>query len=301
MTTVAILGCGRMGSAIARRLRATGHQVTVWNRTPAAAEALADVGAAVAATPADAVADADLVITMVADAAAVRTVLFGSADADAAPAGDATGAGDGSPSGSLSDSTGQAAAVAALRPGAIVVQMSTISPDETEQIATRLPTTASFLDAPVGGSVNAVEAGTLTIFAGGSDAVIERAEPVLRHLGTIRRCGPVGAGTAIKLVVNTALVTALGALRDALAVADGVGVEQAVALDVLAAGPLGGAVRRATATGAAFPIYLAAKDARLALRYASTSAPVLEAVAQALQAAADQDADVASLISREKQ
>jgi 3-hydroxyisobutyrate dehydrogenase-like beta-hydroxyacid dehydrogenase len=261
-----------MGTAIVRRLLATGRRVTVWNRTPAKAAPLVGLGAGIAVTPARAVAGADLVITMLTDAAAVEAALFGFSDSYSA--------------------------AALLSPGAVVVQMSTIGPDEVRGIAARLSGAVSLLDAPVGGSVGAAEAGTLTIFAGGSPAVLDLAEPVLRDLGTIRRCGPAGAGAAMKLVVNTAMVTALGALHDTLAVADAVSIDRAVALDALAAGPLGGAVQRATATGASFAISLAAKDSRLALRDVQ-SAAVATAALQLLHAAADQKADVASLINLE--
>lgn len=272
MTSVAVLGTGHMGTAMARRLLASGHRVTAWNRTAASARGLAEAGAGIAATPAQAVAEADLVITMLTDAAAVEAVLF-----------HAGGAG---------------ATVAAMRPGAVVAQMSTIAPDEVRALAARLPGAVALLDAPVGGSVGAAEAGRLAVFAGGPEAALDRAEPVLRDLGTVHRCGPVGAGAALKLVVNTALVTALGALHDTLAVADAVDVDRTVALDVLAASPLGGAVRRATATGASFAVALAAKDARLALREVP-AAPVVAAATQHLHAAADQKADVASLIDLE--
>lgn len=270
MTSIAVLGAGHMGTAIARRLLATGQRVTVWNRTPTKATVLTEAGASIAATPTHAVAEADLVITMLRDAEAVEAVLFGSGHA-----------------GSV---------VAAIRPGGIVVQMSTIGPDEVRRIAARLPKAVSFLDAPVGGSVGAAGTGTLTIFAGGPDSVLDRAEPVLQNLGTIRRCGPIGAGAALKLVMNTAMITALGALHDTLAIADAVGVDRPLALEVLAAGPLTGAVRRATATGALFPISLAAKDVGLALREAQ-AVPVAAAAMQLLNAATDQNADVASLIN----
>lgn len=272
MTSTAVLGTGHMGTAIARRLLATGHRVTAWNRTPANAAPLAALGAGIAATPAAAVAGADLVITMLTDAAAVEATLF-----------------DPSDSGS---------AVEAVPPGAVVVQMSTIGPDEVRRIAARLPRTLSLLDAPVGGSVGAAEAGILTIFAGGSHTALNLAEPVLRDLGRIRHCGPPGAGAALKLVVNTAMITALGAVHDTLAVAHAAGIDPAIALDALAAGPLGGAIQRATATGASFAISLAAKDARLALRDVQT-APVAAAALQLLHAAADPTADVASLINLE--
>jgi len=267
MTNLAILGTGHMGTAMALRLLSAGHRVTAWNRATARTVALADAGAEIAATAAEAVAGADLVITMLTDAAAVESVLLGPA-------------------------------AAALQPGTIVVQMSTISPDEVRTLAARLPERVSFLDAPVGGSVGAAETGALTIFAGGPPPVLDSAEPVLRALGTIRRCGPVGAGAALKLVVNAAMVTALGALHDTLAVADAVGVDRATALDALDAGPLGGAIKRATMTTASFAISLAAKDGRLAL-HATRTAPVVAAAIQLLHAATDQEADVAELINLE--
>ncbi|GIJ12868.1 NAD(P)-dependent oxidoreductase [Micromonospora andamanensis] len=269
MTDIAVLGTGQMGAAVARRLLARGHRVTAWNRTPARAAALATAGADLAATPAAAVAGADVVVTLLTDAAAVEATLFGSGST-----------------------------LAALRPGAIVVQMSTMGPDEVVGIAERLPTSVSLLDAPVGGSIDAASDGRLTIYAGGPAAVVDRAEQALRELGTVRRCGPVGAGAALKLVVNTALLTTLGALHDTLAVADRLGVDRAVALEVLGSGPLAGAVRRATATGASFSTALAVKDARLALR-GLRGAPVASAALHLLTAATDQHADVASLIRME--
>ncbi|GAB3803151.1 NAD(P)-dependent oxidoreductase [Micromonospora zhanjiangensis] len=268
MRDVAVLGTGNMGGAIAARLLAAGCRVTVWNRTPARVEALVEAGAVAAGTPAGAVAGAELVVIMLTDAAAVEAALFGA---------------DG--------------AAAAVGPETVVAQMSTLGPDEVRRIAARLPA-VPFVDAPVLGSVGAVTAGTLTILCGGAADALDRAEPVLRRLGTVRRCGPVGAAAALKLVANTALVTALGALADTLAVADAVGVDRTTALDVLAAGPLGAAVRRATATGASFAVALAAKDARLALREAP-DASLLAAALQLSTTVPDQTADVAALVSPE--
>src|SRR5262245_57772934 len=114
-----------MGAPMARRLLATGHRVAVWNRTPDRAAPLGQAGAAVASTPGEAAAGADLVITMLTDADAVEAVLSS----------------------------------AGLRPGALVAQMSTIGPDEVRAIAARLPEEVALLDAPVGGSVGAAEAG----------------------------------------------------------------------------------------------------------------------------------------------
>jgi 3-hydroxyisobutyrate dehydrogenase-like beta-hydroxyacid dehydrogenase len=260
---IAVLGTGRMGTPMARRLIDAGHRVTVWNRSPERAKPLEANGATIAATPADAVAGADFVITMLTDAAAVRAAL------------DAAG-----PS---------------LREGAIVVQTSTVGPDEVREIAGRLPAGVRLLDAPVGGSVNAVEAGTLVIFAGGDEETITDAEPVLRPLGTVRRTGPIGTGASVKLVNNTAMVTALAALHDSLSVADSVGVDREVALDVLAGGPLGGAVQRLRAVGGNFAVSLAAKDLRLALRDV-TGASIATATLTRLTEMSDQDADVTTVV-----
>jgi 3-hydroxyisobutyrate dehydrogenase-like beta-hydroxyacid dehydrogenase len=264
---VAVLGTGHMGAPIARRLLSGGHRVMVWNRSPAGCQSLATNGATVAASPAAAVDRADVVIVMVTDAPAVESVLFGA---------------DG--------------AAAALRPGAVVVQMSTIGPEEVRAIADRLPASVVFLDCPVGGSVSAAESGTLTIFAGGSATAVHSAAAVLDQLGTVRHCGPIGAGAAVKLVANTGLVTAVAGLHDALAVAASLGIDRPTALDVLGRGPLAGAVQRVGAPGAWFAVALAAKDARLALRH-STSSPALEAALDLMQAAPDQEADLSSLVN----
>jgi 3-hydroxyisobutyrate dehydrogenase-like beta-hydroxyacid dehydrogenase len=266
MKIIAVLGTGRMGAPIARRLLAGGYRVTVWNRSPERCRSLAASGATLAASPAAAVDGADAVIVMLTDAPAVEAVLFG-------------------PDG----------AAGALRPGTVVVQMSTIGPDEVRAIADRLPAGVGFVDGPVGGSVAAAESGSLAIFAGGSAGAMESVAALLGHLGSVRHCGPVGAGAAVKLVANTGLVTAVAGLHDALAVAASLGVDRQTALDVLGRGPLASAVQRVGAPGAWFAVALAAKDARLALRH-STSSPALAAALELLQAAPDQEADLSSLV-----
>src|SRR5690242_1172346 len=269
MKIIAVLGTGRMGAPIARRLLGGGHRVTVWNRSAARCQPLAAEGATLAPSPAGATDGADVVIVMLTDAPAVEAVLFG-------------------PDG----------AAGALRPGAVVVQMSTIGPDEVRAIADRLPAGVGFVDGPVGGSVAAAESGSLAIFAGGSAGAVESAAAMLGHLGTVRHCGPIGAGAALKLVANTGLVTAVAGLHDALAVAASLGVDRQTALDVLGRGPLASAVQRVGAAGAWFAVALAAKDARLALRH-STSSPALAAALDLMQAAPDQDADLSSLVRLE--
>jgi 3-hydroxyisobutyrate dehydrogenase len=258
MTNIAILGTGHMGAAMARRLLAAGHAVTVWNRTAARAEALAGAGAAVAASAADAVCDASVIITMLRDFAAVESVL--------------------SDSGS------------ALSAGSTAVQMSTVGPGETRALAGRVPAGVTFVDAPVAGSVDAAEAGRLTVFTGGP--VPSEAAAVLGDLGRVRDCGPIGAGTGTKLMVNTAMLTALGGLRDALAVGEALGVRDP--LEVLGAGAVQGVAARAASTTASFAVGLAAKDLRLAVRELK-DAPVAQAVLELLERFPDQEADVAAV------
>lgn len=272
MTKIAVLGTGRMGSSIARRLLAVDHQVSVWNRTASRAGPVGQAGARVATSPADAVRDAEIVITMLADAAAVHTVLFG-------------------PEGAAS----------ALPPGACLIEMSTIGPTAVRDLARRIPEGVELVDAPVGGSAAAAEAGQLLVLAGGSAGVVERITAVLGTLGTVRHCGVISSGAAMKLVLNTALVTAIAGLADTVAVARAVGVDLADALDVLASSALAGAVQRATATGAAFSVALAGKDIDLALaELGGEPAPVARAAAQELRGAVDPTADIGTLVTKER-
>jgi 3-hydroxyisobutyrate dehydrogenase len=244
-----------MGAAIARRLLDTGHRVTVWNRTAGRTAPLVAAGARTAPTPA--VPDAEVVITMLTDAAAVREVI----------------------------------AAADLRPGSVLVEMSTIGPAAVRELP--VPEGVGLVDAPVLGSVAAAESGQLTVLAGGD---VGRALPVLESLGSVRLCGDLGSGAALKLVANTALVTGLAALADTLTVARALGVDVEAALTVAAKGALAGAVSRATAAGAAFPIALAAKDLDLVLGL--TSPPVVRAAAAVLREAPDPDADLGTIVRK---
>ncbi|MFF0318308.1 NAD(P)-dependent oxidoreductase [Micromonospora sp. NPDC005252] len=266
MFEIALLGTGTMGTAIGRRLLATGHRLTVWNRTSERTVPLVDAGARVAGSPAEAVRDADVVITMLTDAVAVRHTLVDSG------------------------------AALALRPGTPVIEMSTIGPRAVAELATLLPAGVPLVDAPVAGSAGAAETGQLVVLAGGEKTIVDRVAPLLETLGTVRRCGDSGRGAALKLVLNTALITAVTAVADALAVADAVGVDRRTAIDALGTGPLGGAIARATATDAAFAAALAAKDARLALDVLGDApAPLLRAAASALAAAPHPEGDIARL------
>jgi 3-hydroxyisobutyrate dehydrogenase-like beta-hydroxyacid dehydrogenase len=232
---VAVVGLGGMGSRIARRLLDSGHELTVWNRTREKAEAL---GVPVAASPAQAASEAEVVITMVADPVALSAVTEGSD-------GVAVGAGE----------------------GTTVIEMSTVGPRAIERLASRLR--ADLLDAPVLGSLSEAESGTLSIFVGGDEAFFERERELLEALGKPIYVGPSGSGAAAKLVANSTLITVIGALGEALALADALGLSREKAFEVLATTALAAqAGRRRPALEShkyppRFPLRLARKDADL--------------------------------------
>lgn len=245
MATVGVVGLGAMGSRIARRLGDAGHELVVWNRDPAKAESLVAAGALAAATPADAARRAEAVITMVADPRALVDVTEGT---------------DG--------------VVGGLGEGATLIQMSTVGPDSTSRLAALLPAEA-LLDSPVLGSVAEVESGTLSVFLGGAPEPVEHWLPVLSTLGTVFHLGPVGAGTAAKLVANTTLVGVIGIIGEALALAERLGLSWNAAFEVLGKTALAGqAERRRSAVESGeypprFALYLARKDADLILAEAA--------------------------------
>ena len=199
---VAVLGTGRMGSAIARRLAETGIELVLWNRTRARAES---VGAGtVVATAADAVAEVDVVITSLTGPDALRATFGG-------------------PTGALAAARGQ-----------IFVEMSTVGPDALEELAPLVARTGSTLvDAPVIGAPPAVLRGAELVIAGGERADVERVRPVLERLGELRHVGPFGSGARLKLVANSmlgALVLIAAELETAGKVA---GLDPATIFDVL--------------------------------------------------------------------
>lgn len=234
---VAFLGLGQMGSRMAVRLVAAGHEVTVWNRTRAKAEAI--TGARVADTPGTAAAGADIVITMLADPAAVDAVVT----------------------------------ALDLRPGTVLVEMSTIGPRALADLRRRLPAGVGLVDAPVGGSIGKAEAGELTVFTGGTDADVDRVTPVLEAFGTVQRTGGPGSAAAAKLVVNTALIAGLALLGELRELADQLDVP---AEQLLASGPLAALVTRARGAGAAFTVTLAEKDLALVTEH-TPDKPITEA------------------------
>lgn len=193
---VAILGTGKMGGAIARRLNSEGHDLSLWNRTRQRAVALG-MGE-VAATPAEAVDNAEVVISILTDAGAIRAAYLG-----------------------------QSGAVEAAR-DQVFVEMSTAGPDVAAEIAPHVERNGSrLIAAPVLGSVPTVETGKLAVLAGGDEAAIERARPVLQALGEVRTVGGREDAAALKLIANTMLAgtSALAAELMAAGAAAGLNAE----------------------------------------------------------------------------
>jgi 3-hydroxyisobutyrate dehydrogenase-like beta-hydroxyacid dehydrogenase len=191
---VAFLGLGTMGAPMAANILRRGHTLAVWNRSAHRAAPLVDAGARLAATPADAARDADVIVLMLADPPAVRAVLDGDAAASGSTASGSTA------SGSTASGSG---ILAALRPGALVIDMSTVDPATARAVDAEVRARGGrFLDAPVSGTRKPAVDGKLLIMAGGDPADVERARPVLEAMGRIAPVGGVGQGMAMKLVLN---------------------------------------------------------------------------------------------------
>lgn len=258
MTTVAVIGLGAMGRRIARRLLDSGHELLVWNRDQAKMAPLTGLGAIPAQSPAQAARRADVVITMVSDDRALREITEGDAGIAAGAAASTT-----------------------------VIQMSTVGSDAVTRLASALPAEAALLDAPVLGSVDEAESGSLRIFAGGPPSLVEQWTPLLSELGSVVHVGPLGAGTAAKLVANSALFGVLGVLGEALALARALQLSPDVAFEVLAATPLAAQVERRRSsieTGrypARFSLSLARKDTDLIAEAAAASGTQLRLAAAA--------------------
>ena len=259
--TVAVVGAGRMGGAMVGTLRRAGIEVLVFNRTRAKAEAVAAAtGARVAGTAAEAAAAAGVVISSLADDAAVEEAYGG-------PEGVAAG----------------------LRPGTVALESSTIDPRTVRALRSLVEERgASLLDAPVSGSVVLVERGELTVMVGGDDAALERARPVLDALAaSVFHVGELGAGATMKLVVNAILHGLNLALSEGLVLAEKAGVARTAAYEVLAASAVAApfvhykraAFERPAETPVAFSLDLAAKDLDLALGLAERAGATMEQAA----------------------
>ena len=243
---VAFLGIGTMGHAMATRALGAGIPTTVWNRNPEATRALADLGAEVAESAADAARRAAIVVTMVTDADVVLAIAK------------------------------DQGMLGALKPGAIWAQMSTIGDGGMKRVESLVRSERPdvvLIDAPVSGSKEPAEQGQLTIFASGSEAVRPRLAPLFDALG--RRTiwvGPVGTGSKLKLVANTWLALGAEAVNVSVAFAHQLGLETESVMNALGDGPLVSPWQAAKleriARGdysAQFALSLALKDVHLAL------------------------------------
>ena len=194
-----------MGTAIARRLLNTGHQVTVWNRTPERAQPLLDSGAIWAESPQQLSSQQDLVITMLIDELALDAVYF---DSDGLLAGKVD--------------------------GKLFIDMSTVRPVKQQQVGLRVQATgASYLECPVGGSVGPALEGQLLGFAGGSDSDVGRARELLELLcRRVEHVGPLGAGATMKLAINLPLMVYWQTLGEALSLVQPLGLDPSRVIDI---------------------------------------------------------------------
>lgn len=275
VTNVAFLGLGAMGSRMAPHLLDAGHALVVWNRSPDKTQPLVERGATAAAAPADAARDADVVITMLADPAALFAVV---------------------------DALGDGIA------GKTLIDMSTVGPDTVADVATRLPEETDFLDAPVLGSLPEAEAAELRIFVGGPDELVAKWTPLLSALGSPLHVGSLGSGQKAKLVANSSLFGVIGVLGEVIALGDALGLAREAIFEVLAATPIAAQVERrreGIETGefpTRFALSLALKDANLAADAAQdVDLRVLEAARSWLADAADAgwgDRDYSAVLAR---
>jgi 3-hydroxyisobutyrate dehydrogenase-like beta-hydroxyacid dehydrogenase len=195
---IAVLGIGMMGWPMAQRLLAAGHRVHAWNRTRAKAERLASLGAHVHDSAAQAVTQADLVVVLLENGEVVGDVLL-------APA-----------------------TLKALRPGSLVVDMSSIQPRQAREHAARLHAVdVAHLDAPVSGGTLGAEQGTLAIMVGGEAADVARALPVLNALGRTTHVGAHGSGQLAKLANQMIVGITIGAVAEALLLCEKGGADPA--------------------------------------------------------------------------
>ncbi len=268
LPSVALLGTGIMGLGMGRSMLRSGLPLRAWNRTPAKAQALRSHGAVIAATPADAVRDADIIVTMLSDGAAVSEVMT--------------------------------AAAPGLREGQVWAQASTVGVAGLEPLAGLAREHGLlFIDSPVLGTRQPAEQGALTVFAAGPDAARPALQPVFDAIGrkTVWLGSDAGTASALKLVVNSWVLALTTSAAEALALARGLGIDPELFLQAVGGGPLDCAYLQNKAAAilsgdfaANFRLELAGKDARLvteAGRAAGIRLDVAPAVAERFRRAAE--------------
>ena len=204
---IALLGIGMMGYPMGRRLCEAGFEVQVWNRTPHRAQRLVSFGAVVHATPASAVQDADLVITMLDNGEVVGHVLFDMGTATA------------------------------MKAGSLLVDMSSIKPVQARDHAARLSELhIAYLDAPVSGGTIGAEQGSLAIMVGGKAVHFERALPLFSVFGHATHVGPTGSGQLAKLANQMIVGITIGAVAEALLLCEKGGADMAKVKEAITGG-----------------------------------------------------------------
>jgi 3-hydroxyisobutyrate dehydrogenase len=267
--SVAVIGAGIMGSAMARNLAAAGLPTTVWDRSAAAVAPLAQAGAVAADDAAAAIRGADVVLTMLPTGDAVRSVMF----ADGVPE--------------------------AFAPSATWAQMGTIGVEATDALAAelaRIRPDVMLVDAPVSGSKGPADAGQLLILASGPAAAEPVVQPVFAVIGRASQLlGEAGQGSRMKLVVNAYMATLIEGVAEALELADRLGVDPAKLESAIEGGPLDAPLAdaklhkmQAGDYAPEFPLEWALKDVDLALEIAGPQPPPLLAALSAQWRAAVQ-------------
>jgi 3-hydroxyisobutyrate dehydrogenase-like beta-hydroxyacid dehydrogenase len=284
------IGMGGMGSRMAARLLAAGYDVTIYNRARERTQQLAERGATVAATPAELAADVDVVLSSLADDAAVDSVM-----------------------------TGLRGALAAARPGTIFIEMSTVSPATSRRLyEAGHRRELLVLDAPVSGTTAVAEQGQLIIFVGGEHAVYDRCKTILSVLGeTSFYMGATGSGAMMKLCANTMLALGMQALAEAVTLGLKAGLPRERLLNALGntavVSPSQKSKFENVSKGVyppAFPLRLMYKDLKLILQTAGdllTAMPMTTVAEQvyvmeaARQVVAGRDEDFSSVVRATQQ
>jgi 3-hydroxyisobutyrate dehydrogenase len=271
MSRIAFLGLGSMGSRMAANLLAAGHDVRVWNRTPAAAKRLVEAGATAGQSPRAAARGADFVMSMVTDDDASSSVW-------------------------TDPETG---AIAGLSPHSTVIEMSTVSPHWIASLSQHVTASgARFLDAPVAGTLPQAEGRQLIFFVGGDQEAFEAVKPVLGAMGaTIHHIGPTGYGLLFKLAVNGLLAVQIAAIAETLGLLSKSGMDASKAMATLPiASPAGSGMGQLMVQRdfkPRFKVGLMAKDLRYAIETATarrTDLPVVGSARKVFEAARDSGA-----------
>lgn len=246
---IGFVGTGLMGAGMARSLIRKGHQVRIYNRTRAKAEAVAQMGGEVADSPADAARDADVIVTMLADPAALLAVV-----------------------------EGENGILKTIKPGAVLIDSSTVSPPVTLKVLELLKSKgADMLDAPVFGSKNEAEKGELGFIVGGDKEVIARVQSVLDCMGRTNHVGGNGMGASAKLVVNLVIAGTLQAFNESMVLATKAGLDPDAMLKIILSSRAKSGIIEMKAPQIMkrdftpfFPLQLMAKDMRLVLESAAS-------------------------------